>query len=121
MLTQLGTELDPEQADRLSQNLAEKLVQQLKHKWESDQADGLSSRKRNCMRYKLTGRSIESVVQTAGVRSDETYRQIEFGLDTASVQDSGACEASRVMRVQVSLGRGSWSSVCDSWQVFGVG
>ena len=36
------------------------------------------------MLNKLIGRCIESVVQSVGVRSDETYRQIGFELDTSA-------------------------------------
>ena len=56
------------------------------------------------MRNMLTGCSIESVVQSAGVKSDK---------------ESGSRNASCETRVQSSSERGIWSSVSDSWQVCG--
>ena len=70
------------------------------------------------MLNKLIGRSIESVVQS--VESDQTRRTDKSGSSsTQGVQESGSRKASRETRVQSLAGRGSWSSVFDSWQVCG--
>ena len=65
------------------------------------------------VRNKLTTYSIESVGQAVGDRSGKRVQTNHVWNRHGSVQDSGAGNASSNTRVQMSLGRGSGSTVLD--------
>ena len=73
------------------------------------------------VRNKLTSHSIESVGARRGSQIRQKVQTNRVWNRHGSVQDSGAGKAASNTRVQMSLGRGSWSTVLDDWQDCCVG
>ena len=99
---QVVQQLDSEQGDVWSQQLEQKLAK----RWGVQQVDELQHR----ASWPSCGSQIRQKVQTNHVWNRH-----------GSVQDSGAGKASSNTKVQMSLGRGSRSTVLDSGQVSCVG
>ena len=121
----LGQQLVSEQDDGWSQNVLQKLGHISVRTMDPEQVDECPQHVEQHWRdtwvcNQLTGRNNGSLGQVVGSQVGQEMQTNHVWSRHGSVQDRSASTASSNTRVQVSLGRGSWSTVLDSWQVLCV-